>query len=156
MSNQLCLSIYNTLMPLIYLICTYILNIVIKLMWHTICIKKGKRLLSQLKLCNDRDALHQLYPQIKEYCSHVGLPLYLNPYGIPDNLVNLNAKEVIQQIIDSLNKAIGVHKVRRGYCYILFTISKNDRSRTAAKLVIDIFIKITVAAAAWFIKTITS
>lgn len=147
--------IINVIEPLIYLIIFYIVNFIAKWIWHTIYIVQGKHLINALaKNYNCRSKLYQLYPSIKRYCSHVGIEAYQDPYGISDSLVNKASQPVIRKIIDSLNEAIGIHMSYRGYSHILFTISKDNKARAAAKVLIDALIKITAAVFIWLIKMV--
>lgn len=147
--------ILNVIEPLLYLMALYIVNFIGKWIWHTIHIVHGKHLINALvQNYNCRSKLYQLYPSIKKYCSQVGIEAYQNPYGISDNLVNKASQPVIRKITDSLNEAIGVHMSYRGYCYVLFTISKNDKARAAAKVLIDALIKIAAAVFIRFIKMV--
>ena len=132
----------KTLYILIFL---YLINIVLKLMYYGIKISRGNHLVKTLrKNSTNIDNLNQLYPSVKEYCQAVNVVAYVSPYGITDKFVNKLSPVFQKQLHSSLNEAIGFYKLRRRYCYILFTIHTNEKSTTILKLFFDALLKLVI------------
>ena len=127
------------------LIFLYLINIVLKLTYYGIKIHRGNHLIKTLrKNSTNIDNLNQLYPSVKEYCQAVNVIAYVAPYGITDKLINKLSPVFQKQLQSSLNETIGVYKLRRRYCYILFTIHSNKKTTTIFKLFFDALLKLVI------------
>ncbi len=132
------------------LLLLYILNVIIKYTTHTLGIIKGNKLRKTLFNYPDNHAnIDQLYSMIKEYCLNVNIKPLPNVYL---NSANKRNKMVQKQLISSLDEAIGLHRYRRSYCYILFTVNKNNKTVTIAKTFFDAIIKITASVIIELVK----
>ena len=134
----------TTIIGLISLIAAYALNIAVKFSCNTCCIKRGEELIRQFQQAhNDEQELNQLYPAIEGYCKNARITTLSYPYNLPNaRLINIGTQ---RNIINSLNKAIGVYKERRRYCYILFTVDNDKYSVILLKTLSDVFIKFIIS-----------
>ena len=142
---------------ILYLVSLYLINIAIKASICTMQIHCGNQLKKQLYLCSEnRSAVTQLYAKINGYCEAADIKPLANPYGIKDTFLNKANKQVQKQLFFALDEAIGVYRFRRSYCYILFTVQKNNKSGSAFKIFIDAIIKIATAVIAELLKLMIS
>ncbi len=119
----------------------YLINVFVKFLYCTVKINRGNTLISQLELLsNHRDALDRLYPQIKMYCSQVGI-MRLQNLCSSDNTVNLLNTVVQKSVRSSLNKAVGCHMLNRRYCYILFSVFEYEKRSARRKCAVDCLAK---------------
>ena len=134
------------------LIALYLLNAITKLIWYEYKIHRGNQLIKELnKNSADKNKINQLYPSIKEYCKAVNVVAYINPYGIPTNLVNKLSPVFQNQLRDSINEAIGVYRYMRHYCYILLPVHNNKKPSTILKIFFDAFLKVAFSHIAKFL-----
>lgn len=127
----------------INLIIIYILTMLLKLVYYSIRISYGKKLINKITvLYNNRKELNRLFPQLKNYCERVKLPILTYPYNETVNLLNPKVQE---NILDLLNKAIGINMVNRRKCYILLPINENNKTISLGKTFLDAFIKIAAS-----------
>lgn len=124
----------------------YISSALIKVLICTLHIGYGNYLKRTLqKFSSNKSKINQLYPQIKNYCNSVKLSALPSYYNISDRLINKSNYMVLQQLINSLDEAIGIYMYRRLHCYILLPIQPNNKSVTICKTVFDAFIKLAVS-----------
>lgn len=132
------------------LLLLYALNVIIKCTTHTLGIIKGNKLRKTLFNYPDNHAnIDQLYSMIKEYCLNMSIKPLPNVY-----LNSANKRNIMVQkhLLRSLDETIGIHRYRRSYCYILFTVNKNNKTVTIAKTFFDAIIKIVASVIIGLVK----